>query len=197
MNIIIEGNDGVGKSTLVDMLKLLTYDNVMDRGILTKMTDDDTLPFNEDDLYIILDAPVEVSHARLKACGKPMDEYYHTIESLTKYRARYKEIAEKLKDKCVVIDATKTKLEVARIAISAIESRSSYERFKTEQETSTIKRNSFFSWVAEVCIELGWEIERGGKLVRDPNWYHCYEDGLSAKQAVAEAKEKLIVESID
>jgi thymidylate kinase len=95
MRVILDGNDGTGKSTLCETLKKLGYD-VTDRGIPTKMTDDASLrpgPENEGEVYVLLDAPVEVCRARLAAAGKDMTEKYHTIEDLTHYRQRYQHVA--------------------------------------------------------------------------------------------------------
>lgn len=120
MKIIVDGNDGTGKSTLVEILGS-QYDNVFDRGVPTRMTDDDSVVPDPEDFYIILDAPVAISHARLQACGKPMDEYYHTIEGLTHYRNKYLEIVKKLGKQCTLIDANQSIQDVVKTAIIAIE----------------------------------------------------------------------------
>ena len=86
--IVVEGNDGTGKTTLVGQLARLGFD-VQDRGVPTKMTDDDALKPRDDVLYVVLDVPVEVSQQRLARAGKSLDEQYHTVEDLTHYRARY------------------------------------------------------------------------------------------------------------
>lgn len=94
--IVIDGNDGLGKSTLVESLRKLGY-QVADRGMPTKATDTgvpEHLPMGEK--YVILDAPVEVSRARLEKAGRDMTEKYHTVEGLTHYRQRFKEVAEQL-----------------------------------------------------------------------------------------------------
>jgi ATP phosphoribosyltransferase len=94
--IVIDGNDGLGKSTLVKRLGELGY-QVADRGMPTKATDTgvpEHLPMGE--RYVILDAPVEVSRARLEKAGRDMNEKYHTVEGLTHYRQRFKEVAEQL-----------------------------------------------------------------------------------------------------
>lgn len=121
MNIVIEGNDGTGKSTLVNLLKFIGYKNVLDRGILTKMTDDDSILPDPEDLYIILDVPVEISYARLEACNKPMNEYYHTVIGLTHYRTRYQEIAKKLG--YLIINTNQPKLDILKLAIVEIQHR--------------------------------------------------------------------------
>lgn len=98
MRIILDGNDGTGKSTVFEKLRKLGLD-VKDRGIPTKMTDDPALrpgDAEKGELYILLDVPVEVSRERLRAAGKDLTEKYHTVEDLTFYRKRYQEVAEVL-----------------------------------------------------------------------------------------------------
>lgn len=95
MKVILDGNDGTGKSTLFEQLRAKGYD-VYDRGIPTKMTDDPALrpgDAQKGEVYVILDVPVEVSRKRLGAAGKDLDEKYHTVEDLTYYRGRYLAIA--------------------------------------------------------------------------------------------------------
>src|SRR5271170_6790666 len=94
--IVVDGNDGLGKSTLVKSLKGLGY-RVTDRGMPTKATDHgvpDAQP--EGETYVILDAPIEVSRARLAKAGKDMDEHWHKVETLTHYRRRFQEVANQL-----------------------------------------------------------------------------------------------------
>jgi len=47
--------------------------------------------------------------------------------------------------------------------------------------------NRFYQWIHECCKELNWPIERGADLVEDPNWFACFDDGMSATEAVQEA----------
>jgi thymidylate kinase len=104
MQIVVDGNDGTGKSTIVEWLRMLGY-NVTDRGVPTRMTDDPNVRPKQGEMYIILDAPVDVSRARLAAAGKDLTEKYHTTEDLTYYRERFREVATHLLN-CVVIDTT-------------------------------------------------------------------------------------------
>ena len=90
--VVVDGNDGTGKSTVVARLRELGYD-VADRGVPTKMTDDPNLQAVEGEVYLILDAPVEVCRARLAMAGKNLEEKYHTVADLEHYRARFKEVA--------------------------------------------------------------------------------------------------------
>ena len=90
--VVVEGNDGTGKSTLVAALAARGF-VVRDRGLPTKMTDDPALrPTAEQrasELYLILDVPVAVSRERLAKAGKDLEERYHTVEDLSRYRRRY------------------------------------------------------------------------------------------------------------
>lgn len=93
--VIVDGLDGTGKSTLVQSLNALGY-LAQDRGNATKMTDDETTVAEADAYYLILLAPPEVCHRRLQEAGKPMDEVWHTMESLVHYARRYEEIRPRL-----------------------------------------------------------------------------------------------------
>ena len=88
--IVVDGNDGTGKTTLVRSLRLLGF-IVTDRGLPTRATDAPDLlrERRSDDTYVILDAPVEVSLGRLRAAGKDMTEEWHMPASLAHYRERF------------------------------------------------------------------------------------------------------------
>ena len=58
MNLIVDGNDGTGKSTLCAALRARGL-TVADRGLPTRMTDDPALAPGVDDFYLILDARYE------------------------------------------------------------------------------------------------------------------------------------------
>ena len=116
--IVIDGNDGVGKSTLVRALLKLGYD-VSDRGIPTTMTIHPDVKPRDDELYIILDAPVETSRERLAQAGKDLTEQFHTVEDLTHYRQRFLDVAKVLPN-CHVIDATQTAEKVLEECLSTI-----------------------------------------------------------------------------
>jgi thymidylate kinase len=111
MIIVVDGNDGTGKSTLVNKLIKKGYE-VKDRGIPTKLTDNPSLKPNSNEFYVILDAPVEVCSERLKQAGRDMTEKYHTLEGLTHYRQRFLDVAKQLQGYCIVIDASKNPDEI-------------------------------------------------------------------------------------
>lgn len=109
MRIEIDGNDGTGKSSLVEALRKLGIE-AQDRGLLSQLTLDDATPedvanmwdfahaasirqLRDDVLYVLLDAPVEVSRQRLAAAGKDLEETYHTEASLSYFRGKYSLVA--------------------------------------------------------------------------------------------------------
>jgi thymidylate kinase len=118
MRIVVDGNDGTGKSTLVEGLRGRGLE-AADRGLPTKMTDDPDLAPAADELYLVLDAPVEVCQARLAGAGKDLRERYHTAEDLAHYRDRFLEVAAGLPH-AAVIEASGTPEEVLAAALAAI-----------------------------------------------------------------------------
>ncbi|MBI4433971.1 hypothetical protein HY632_04290 [Candidatus Uhrbacteria bacterium] len=120
MKVVVDGNDGTGKSTLVAALRTRGHD-VADRGFPTKMTDDLLLQPIAGERYLILDAPVDVSRARLAQAGKDLHERFHTVPDLTYYRERFRMVAERIgKQQCAVIDAAQPPEQVLAAAIAAI-----------------------------------------------------------------------------
>ncbi len=89
--IVIDGNDGTGKTTLVRGLLALGV-IAQDRGLPTLKTNDDSIVLN-DDIYFILDCCEETSQERLLREGKSLTEKYHTIADLSYYRKRFRDIA--------------------------------------------------------------------------------------------------------
>ncbi|MFO0555687.1 MAG: non-canonical purine NTP pyrophosphatase [Polyangiaceae bacterium] len=118
VDLVVDGNDGTGKSTLVAKLRDLGF-RVKDRGAPTKMTDDPIHPITPGELYVILDAPVEVSEARLLQAGKSLEERYHTRADLTHYRARFLEVARAIPGS-LLVDASGTPEATFSRALSAI-----------------------------------------------------------------------------
>ncbi len=98
MVIVIDGNDGAGKTTLVERLRQskCQYD-VQDRGLPSKATDDISLvKFQPQYLYFILLADPAILQNRLKLAGKDITEQYHTIDDLKYYHSKFLEVAELL-----------------------------------------------------------------------------------------------------
>lgn len=94
--IVVDGNDGTGKTTLVTSLYNLGYE-VCDRGMPSKATLGEPIIANDNETYIILDASLKESKSRLMMAGKDMSEYWHTDESLFYFGNKFREIAEYLK----------------------------------------------------------------------------------------------------
>jgi ATP phosphoribosyltransferase len=117
--IVIDGNDGTGKTTLAETLTALGY-LVKDRGLPSHATDhgvpQEAPP--PDVVYLILDAPEEVCQARLAAAGKDLHEKYHTPEDLRHYRKRFLEVAGDLDS--LLIDAAGTNESVLQAALKSI-----------------------------------------------------------------------------
>lgn len=108
--IIVDGNDGTGKSTRVEQLKKMFHNIVvLDRGDFSKETlnkdifDDlesleskiarlnfrKKIKNNESTLYIILDADPEVCQKRIIERGDSINEPYHNMDDLIKYNQRF------------------------------------------------------------------------------------------------------------
>lgn len=106
LNVVVDGNDGTGKTTLVQRLRE-TGLHVMDRGLPTRMTDvsvDWAAELDPGVLFVILDCSVKTCQERLLAAGRSLDEQYHTVPDLTYYRSRFLEIASRLPN-CYVANA--------------------------------------------------------------------------------------------
>ena len=93
--IEVDGNDGTGKTTLVQSLREMGYKNVHDRGDMAKATDHPKVQPNPDTTYILLVCPPEVSKSRLISRGADMDDPYHTDKALAYYDSRFRMLAKR------------------------------------------------------------------------------------------------------
>ena len=126
--IIIDGNDGTGKTTrLVQLKRMFPNIKYEDRGIFSKMTLVDELfnrtgnydeiqkKFHEDvqkdssTLYIICRASSEVCQKRILERGDSIEEEFHTLDDLNKYNNRFDILVDIVKDlpNVMVVETTK------------------------------------------------------------------------------------------
>ena len=119
LTIVVDGNDGTGKSTLAAALRARGYD-VRDRGVPTKKTDDPSVAAVAGELYLVLDAPVPTCRERLAQAGKDLDEQYHTVADLEHYRARFLDVVAALPG-ALLVDADGPPGTVLERALRALE----------------------------------------------------------------------------
>lgn len=125
--IVIDGNDGTGKTTrLVQLKKMFPNIKYEDRGIFSKMTLIDEL-FNRNKnyatlsqkfyesikqdsstLYIICRASSEICQKRILERGDSIEEEFHTLDDLNKYNHRFDDLIDIVKDlpNIMVIDTS-------------------------------------------------------------------------------------------
>jgi ATP phosphoribosyltransferase len=114
--IEVDGNDGTGKSTLVRLLA--EYGVVaQDRGLMTRASDDPSLGPEPGTLYLVVDAPVEVSRERLARAGKDLGERYHTVADLTHYRQVFRELVPRFGATLVGSEHPRRTLQAALAAV--------------------------------------------------------------------------------
>ncbi len=61
------------------------------------------------------------------------------------------------------------------------------------EELKKRARNKWFTWITAVGKIVGWSREEIAANVNDPNWFGCFDDGMSPEDAVTEARRKGIV----
>lgn len=126
MRVVVDGNDGTGKTTLVSRLRERGYD-VSDRGLPTKATDSSTpLEPLEGDVYLVLDCAPETSQRRLASRGADLTEEFHTLESLADYRIRFMRVCAELGGHLIDVEGTAD--DVLERALIILEGRGSEER---------------------------------------------------------------------
>lgn len=92
VRVVVDGNDGTGKTTLVSGLRSFGY-NVSDRGLPTKATDVLSVGPAPGEFYIILDSEETKCQERLLKTGKSLTEKYHNLDDLRHYRKQFERVA--------------------------------------------------------------------------------------------------------
>ena len=109
-HIVVDGNDGTGKSTRVNQLKQMFPEiEICDRGQFSSATLNEDIfsdpkssktmiaraqfyrliKHADDTLFIILDADPEICQKRIMERGDSIDEPYHNMDDLKKYHNRF------------------------------------------------------------------------------------------------------------
>ena len=95
LRIVVEGNDGTGKSTLVRGLRALGFANVEDRAEMTLASDDDSVGPAPETTYLLVHCRWETSHERLVASGADMKDQYHQPSALRHYADKFLSLRER------------------------------------------------------------------------------------------------------
>ena len=114
--IVVDGNDGTGKTYRIKLLEKLFPDvEIKDRGLFSEYTLKDEyfkgsiskktkevitswMSFKRlvssynDTLFIILDASPETCQRRISERGDSLEQEYHNMKDLKKYRKRFKRL---------------------------------------------------------------------------------------------------------
>ena len=120
-NIVIDGNDGSGKTyRCTELKKLFPNVEIDDRGLFSDVTLDDELfceysskgivserckKFVEkveaetETLFVILMTDPVIAQKRILERGDSIDEEFHTMDDLKKYNRRFEILCEIVKDK--------------------------------------------------------------------------------------------------
>lgn len=110
LTVEIDGNDGTGKSTIIKHLKS-KYPEIhfKDRGVLSALTLDENYShvnsrtkvmrtlFNDPSAqtkHIILDCSERLSQARIQSRGDSIDQEFHNLSDLLKYRSRFGKLSD-------------------------------------------------------------------------------------------------------
>ncbi len=129
MIVVVDGNEGTGKSTLVRALQKLHLD-ARDGGAPSHIADHPDAPYVDGEVYVILDLPVRTCRRRLKKAGRDLQNPRHTKEGLTRYAQRFLEIAPELPH-CAIVSAKgkpatvleRTLTALARLGVTAPQER--------------------------------------------------------------------------
>lgn len=119
--VVVDGNDGTGKTVLVERLRTLGYE-AQERGAPSILADDIKVEMDPRTFALILDADPLTSISRLRQRGADLRSPEYTIDALAHYRRRYLRVARSLGPaRAHVINAERSSDEVLRDAMLAIE----------------------------------------------------------------------------
>jgi len=159
--IVIDGNDGLGKSTICDLLTRAQIGHISDRGLMTKATDDDTITRSDSDPnhYFLIDGPVELSQQRLVQAGRSLEEKYHNLTDLIHYRQRFLDVANRFDAK--IIDASKPLFEKCLTIVN--------ELWPTNKPSIAIPTGKLFDLANSYIKELGYELDDTRQFIQLKN----------------------------
>lgn len=70
-------------------------------------------------------------------------------------------------------------------------------RVDQENELLRAGREKYFRWISDLCKCLDLPPKFGVYFIPDPNWFGCYDDGMSPAEALEEAKQKGVITAHD
>ena len=50
-------------------------------------------------------------------------------------------------------------------------------------------KTSYFEFIREVCILQGKPVIEGKDMINDPNWFGCWDDGMTPEDSIKEYNE--------
>ena len=114
MNVVVDGADGTGKTTLVESLRVLGF-TVSDRGAPSRMLLSEDAGWETGEVYLILDAPTKVCRARLEPLGQPKQSAADWVRQRQGFRLAATELPHS-----AVIDASQTPAVTLERSLTAL-----------------------------------------------------------------------------
>lgn len=119
MKIVVDGNRGTGKSTLVTSLRSLGF-KTYDEGAPSKMVDSAEVAPDDDTCYVILDATAETSLKRMRAAKRRIAFPQIMFAHLLTRRKMFHEVAPRL-PLCAMVDADGSREATLTATLEALE----------------------------------------------------------------------------